>query len=159
MNEKSNESGSSRQKHVCSGRVYENTVEKILFESESDNNFDCTYSGSDYIAADDSDSSESNVLLGNIQQLHVQSIIPNTEVVENVVDWKEEEMDMSNFAFTKQNKLFVPIPGEGIPLDFFLLFDDTLFQLLVDETNNYAKQEFLRVCNAPRARFRVEKYR
>lgn len=125
--------------------MYENTVEKMIFQSESDNNFDCTYSGSDYIVVDNSDCSESNVLLGNIQQLHVQSIIPNTEIVENVVDWKEEEMDMSNFAFTKQNKLLVPIPSEGIPLDFFLLFDDTLFQLLVDETNNYAKQEFLRV--------------
>lgn len=49
--------------------------------------------------------------------------------------------------------MFVRIPGEGTPLDFFfLLFDDTLFQLLVNEINNYAKQEFLRVCNAPRSR-------
>jgi len=99
MDDKSNESGPSRPKRVCSGCVYETTIEKMLFESESDVNFDCTDSGSDYMAADDSDSSESDVLSGNIQQLHVQTIIPNTEVVENVVDWKKEEMDKSNFVF------------------------------------------------------------
>ncbi|KAL4089606.1 hypothetical protein QTP88_024617 [Uroleucon formosanum] len=111
MDEKSNESGPSRPKRLCSGRVYENTIEKMLFQSENDENFDCTDSGSDYMAVDDSDSSESDVLSGNIQQLHVKTIIPNTEIVGNVVDWKDDEIDMSNFAFTKQNKLLVLIPG------------------------------------------------
>jgi len=82
--------------------VYENSIKKMLFEFENDNNLNYTDSGSDYMAADDSDSSENDVLsvenTGNIQQLHYQTII---EIVENVVNWKEEEMDMSYFAFTK----------------------------------------------------------
>lgn len=39
------------------------------------------------------------------------------------------------------------------PIDyFFLLFDDNFINLLVHETNNYVKTEFLRVSGAPRFR-------
>jgi len=109
--------------------VYENAIEKMLFESESDDNFDFTDSGNDYMAEstlgtqDDSGSSESDVHsvenTGDIQQIHTQTNKHNTEVGETVVHWQEEEIDMSNFAFNKQNELLVPISGEGTPLDFF----------------------------------------
>lgn len=53
---------------------------------------------------------------------------------------KRKWIPMSNFAFTKQNELLILIPGEGTPLNlFFLLFDNTFVQLLVDKTNNFAE--------------------
>lgn len=49
--------------------------------------------------------------------------------------------------------MLVSIPGEGIPIDFFfLLFDDIFIELLVNETNNFAEEQFLRVGNVSRSR-------
>lgn len=45
------------------------------------------------------------------------------------MDWKEEEMDLSNFALTKQNYLL------RYPVKKLL----KIFFLLINETNNFAE--------------------
>ncbi|KAE9521286.1 hypothetical protein AGLY_018305 [Aphis glycines] len=152
MSNKLNESGPSRPKRICTNREYENRIEQMIFESESDEHFEFSDSDSDFMAeassrvANDSDSSECSDIdvdvddTGNIQNTPTQS-------------WFEEETDMPNFNFTKYNELLVPIPGDGSPIDFFfLLFDDDFINLLVDETNSYAEKEFLRIGHYPSSR-------
>jgi len=43
------EPGPSRPKRNCTSREYEKRIEQILFESDSDENFDLTDSGSEYM--------------------------------------------------------------------------------------------------------------
>jgi len=149
MSNELNEFGPSRPKCICTNRGYESRIEQMLFESESDDDFDFSDSGSDYMAEassqveNDSESSDVDVDVddtGNIQNTPTQS-------------WFEEETDMPDFNFMKQNELLVPIPGDGNPIDFyFLLFDDDFINLLVDETNSYAEKDFLRIGHHPSSR-------
>lgn len=105
-----------------------------LFESESNEDFDFSDSGSEYMVetssqpVDDSESdSDIDVTLmdniGNVQNTPTQSY---TEVSEMDVRWLEKETDMPDFNFTKQNELLVPIPGNGNPLDFFSYYSMTI---------------------------------
>nr|CAH7717708.1 unnamed protein product [Callosobruchus chinensis] len=60
------------------------------------------------------------------------------EQAETPVDigWVENPSDMKNIPFIAEQGLNVNIPGEGLPIDFFLLLaDDKFFDLLVNETN------------------------
>lgn len=160
MSNNLNEPGPSRPKRICTNRVYESAIEHMLFESDSDENYDFSDSGSEYNimdpsqAADDSETSESDdndpADPGNEHNISTQF---NNAFGEMGIRWLEEESDMPNFNFTKQNELLVSIPGNGNPIDyFFLLFDENFIQLLVDETNMYAEKEFLRIGGAPRSR-------
>lgn len=135
MSNESNEPGPSRPKRNCTTRVYDCMIERMLFESESDENYDFSYSGSEYMAensyhsADDSESFDSDVELkddsGNVQNIPSQY---DNELGEMDNRWYEE-FDMPNFDFTKKNKLLVSTPGDGNPIDyFFLLFDEIFIQ-------------------------------
>jgi len=95
-----------------------------------------------------SDDFESDTeIANNVTSVNTQSST-NTN---NDGDWQEEEIELSNFPFIKRNELLIPIEGKINPIDyFFMLFDGHFIKLLVDETNNYAETEFLRVGSARR---------
>ncbi|XP_025423083.1 piggyBac transposable element-derived protein 4-like [Sipha flava] len=148
-----NESGPSRPKQLCSmNRNYEQQIEQMLFNSDSDENYDFSDSGNEYEFENTeqvSDDFESDTeIANNVPSVNTQSST-NTN---NDGDWQEREIELSNFPFIKQNEMLVPIEGKINPMDyFFMLFDEHFIKLLVDETNNYAETEFLRV-GAPRSR-------
>lgn len=152
-----NEPGPSRPKRICRNSNYQQQIEHILFNSDSDENNDLTDSGSEYECEnveDDlsSDFESENETIDITKRDNSQSSadIDNDEPGFN---WQEQEIEMSNFPFTKQNELLVSIEDRQNPIDyFFLLFDDNFISLLVHETNNYAETEFLRVGGAPRSR-------
>lgn len=165
MSDELNEHGQSRLKRIRTSPEYEIKIEyDDMLTSENDENYDFSDSGGEdmaealSISANDSESSEDDIDLednttGSIQHTLTQYNIANSDVGDSDVRWIDEETDMNNFNFTKQNKLLVPIPGEGTPLDyFFLLFDECFIQLLVDETNSSAEEEFLRIGSAPKSR-------
>jgi hypothetical protein len=90
-----------------------------------------------------------NEIVNNLLNVNTQS----STNINNGGGWQEEEIEMFNFPFIKKNELLVPIEGKHNPIDyFFMLFDDNFIKLLVDETNNYAEVEFLRVGSAPHSR-------
>jgi len=125
----------------------------MLFNSDSDKNYDFSDSGSEYEFQNTeqvSDDFESDTeIANNVPSVNTQ-LSTNTN---NDGDWQEEEIELSNFPFIKRNELFVPIEGKINRLHyFFMLFDEHFIQLLVDETNNYAETEFLRVGSALRSR-------
>ncbi|KAL4084754.1 hypothetical protein QTP88_027665 [Uroleucon formosanum] len=151
-----NEPGPSRPKRICRNSNYQQQIEHILFNSDSDENNDLTDSGSEYECAniedDLSDDFESEDEINTIQRDNSQSLT-NINNGETGFHWQEEEIEMSNFPFTKQNELLVSMEDKQNPIDYiFLLFDDNFINLLVHETNNYAETEFLRVGGAPRSR-------
>ena len=48
MSNKLNESDPSQPKRICTNRGYENRIKQMIFESESDEDFEFSDSGSDY---------------------------------------------------------------------------------------------------------------
>lgn len=55
------------------------------------------------------------------------------------------EVDQPSFTFEKKVGLLVPLPGKGNPTDFFfMLFDQNFFDILVNEINDYAKNNMPR---------------
>lgn len=134
-------------------------IERNVRSIESDISDDFSDSSCEYmtegVAAQYSDDSDSDVeIIGNsLQNEHTPADRSTIPTIDNGVRWQEEETDMFNFPLAKQNELLVRVEGEGSPLDYFaLLFDDSLMQLIVNETNRYAETEFLRVGSAPRSR-------
>lgn len=85
-----NEPGPSWPKRICTSRWYESKIVHMRFESESDENYDFSDFGSEYIAenfsqaADFSESSESDVDLvddvGNVQNSSTQFNIDFSEI-------------------------------------------------------------------------------
>lgn len=57
--------------------------------------------------------------------------------------WAPSTQGLRRFIFTGENKLFVGIPGQNRPIDWFLLLLDVLFlEAIVCETNKYAREVF-----------------
>lgn len=82
MSNESNEAGASWPKRICTNRVHDSIIERILFESESDENYDFSDSGDEYMAknsfhfSDDSESFDIDVDFednwGNVQNIPSQ---------------------------------------------------------------------------------------
>lgn len=52
---------------------------------------------------------------------------------------------LNQFTFKKHQELLVPVPDRGKPLDFFqLIIDDDFLEQIVEQTNSYAVEVFLR---------------
>ena len=94
----------------------------MLFNSDSDENNDLTDSGSEYECAniedDLSDDFESEHEINTIQRDNSQSST-NIDNGETGFHWQEEEIEMSNFPFTKQNELLVSMEDKQNPIDYF----------------------------------------
>lgn len=91
-----NESGPSRPKRLCSmNRNYEQQIKQMLFNSDSDENYDFSDFGSEYEFENTeqlSDDFESDTeIANNVLSVNTQSSI-NTN---NDGDWQEEEIELS----------------------------------------------------------------
>lgn len=130
--------------------------QQILFESDSDENFDLTDSGSEYMG-NNIEFSESDDEISDIEQnINTQTQFRITDNETEII-WDNDVNEMFEFPFTKQNKLLVEVENENKPIHFFfLLFDDSFINLLVSQTNIYAETEFLRVGSAPTTYITVE---
>lgn len=119
-----NELGPFRPKRICRNRNNQQQIEHIVLNSDSDENNDLSDSGSKYecenVKDDLSDEFESeNEAIDTTQRVNFQS---STDINNSEKDFNWQEVEMSYFLF---------------------------INLLVHETNNYAKTEFLRVDGAP----------
>lgn len=57
--------------------------------------------------------------------------------------WSNMTAGLRRIPFIMENKLFVPIPGEGNPIDWFsLLLDNIFLEFICRETNKYALELF-----------------
>lgn len=58
--------------------------------------------------------------------------------------WMPNTMGLRRIIFSKENKLLVPVPGDGSPYDWFmLLMDEVLLDNIVRYTNQYAWEVYL----------------
>lgn len=108
---------------------------------ESDCSSDDFHPNSDYDGSSSSTEDEDEAFLdSNLQDLEPTITVQNNQpaqVSTNTI-WRDTGT-LRNFPFKKQQKLLVPVPGEGRPVDFFqMIVDDNFLQTISEQTNNYA---------------------
>uniref|UniRef100_A0A2S2NK99 Uncharacterized protein n=1 Tax=Schizaphis graminum TaxID=13262 RepID=A0A2S2NK99_SCHGA len=102
MDNISNESGPSRPKRIYnSNRNYQQQIEQMLFDSDGDENYDFSDSGSEYEFENNEQVSDDfksdHEIVNNLLNVNTQS----STNINNGGGWKEEKIEMFNFPFIK----------------------------------------------------------
>lgn len=108
---------------------------------ESDCSSDDSHPNSDYDGSSSSTEDEDKALLdSNLQDLEATNTVQFNQTAQGSTNtiWRDTGM-LRKFPFKKQQKLLVPIPGEGRPIDFFkMIIDDNFLQTISEQTNKNA---------------------
>lgn len=108
---------------------------------ESDCSSDDFHPNSDYDGSSSSTEDEDKALLdSNLQDMEATNTVQINQPAQGSTStiWRDTGM-LRNFPFKKQQKLLVPIPGEGRPVDFFkMIIDDNFLQTISEQTNKNA---------------------
>ncbi|CAH1959102.1 unnamed protein product [Acanthoscelides obtectus] len=111
-------------------------------------------SGSEWEDTDYSDGDSASSIVGDDDE-HMdraddgdQGIAGNDngpDLARNTPNWQDDPRCFKNISFVKQNELLVDVPGNNEPIDyFFLLFDQNVLSMIVEQTNSYAIDVFVK---------------